>query len=181
MDEELPKEVAEAFQNEQIDALENTMIGQGELVTLPVDHSFVPGMYVREIFMPAGTLLTSKIHNTEHPYVVLSGVVKVYIPEVGMQVITGGYRGVTKAGTRRVLHIEQDCHWVTFHSLSVKEEEARASGMEEQELLTMIESRIIKHRELPGHNGKTTFQAYEEKLSAQEAIAEIAQEEGAAL
>ncbi len=65
--------------------------------------------------MPKGMTLTSKIHKTEHQYVVLSGKVSVYIPGAGVQIIEAPYVGITKAGTRRVLYIHEDTRWITFH------------------------------------------------------------------
>lgn len=78
-------------------------------------HRFTPGLYIREIFMPAGSMLTSKIHKTEHPYVISSGVVSVWSENDGFQKITGPYTGITKPGTRRLLYIHEDTTWTTFH------------------------------------------------------------------
>jgi len=43
----------------------------------PLVHSFTPGIYVRQIVIPAGTLLTSMEHKTEHPFIVISGTIEV--------------------------------------------------------------------------------------------------------
>lgn len=82
---------------------------------LPVTHRFTPGLYAREIFMPAGSLVVSKIHKTEHPFVVLSGAVRVWDAQTGVQELSAGQVGITQPGTRRVLFIREDCRWVTFH------------------------------------------------------------------
>lgn len=84
-------------------------------VDLPVTHRFTPGMYIREIFMPKGTLLTSKIHKTEHPYVISMGVVSVYTETEGVKVLSSPHTGITKPGTRRLLFIHEDTIWTTFH------------------------------------------------------------------
>ena len=42
-------------------------------VTFENLHLFCPGIYARSIFMPAGTVLTSKIHKTQHFFVVSKG------------------------------------------------------------------------------------------------------------
>ena len=62
----------------RIDELEAALQSY-EPVHCPVKHRFTEGMYIREIFMPAGTLLTSKIHNTEHPYTISLGTAAVQI------------------------------------------------------------------------------------------------------
>lgn len=136
----------------KIDALELAMLNvPASLVDMPLVHRFVPGAYVREIHMKAGTLLTSKTHKTEHLYVVLTGRVSVFVPEVGVQHITAPYIGVTKPGTRRVLYIHEDCRWVTFHPTPDNETD-----------LEVLEDRLIERRELP--DGKTVFEYYQEQL-----------------
>lgn len=105
-------------------------------VDMPVTHRFTPGMYSREIFMPKGSLVVSKIHKTEHPFVVISGRAAVWDADNGVQQLQGGHVGITKPGTRRVLFIHEDCRWITFHAtdkLDVDE----------------IESEIIEARDVP--------------------------------
>ena len=101
---------------QKIDEVEAAIASGLDRVEMPVRHIFTPGMYAREIFMPAGTLLTSKIHKTEHPYVVSQGIAHVFIEGVGWQRIAAPHTGITKPMTRRVLLIESDCIWTTFHA-----------------------------------------------------------------
>lgn len=82
---------------------------------MPVRHLFTPGLYTREIFMPAGTLLTSRIHLFEHPYVISAGVVSVWDEGSGWVKLRAPHLGVTKPATRRVLYIHEDTTWTTFH------------------------------------------------------------------
>jgi hypothetical protein len=84
-------------------------------VELPLRHVFTPGLYTRQIFMPAGTLLTSRIHLFEHPFVIAAGVVSVWGDETGWQTYRAPYLGVTLPATRRVLYIHEDTTWMTFH------------------------------------------------------------------
>ena len=80
----------------------------------PLKHTFVDGAYVREIRMPKGVLLTSKIHKICHPYFVLEGDVSV-LTENGVQRIKAPYSGITQPGTKRILYIHEDTTWVTVH------------------------------------------------------------------
>jgi hypothetical protein len=80
----------------------------------PLKHTFVDGAYIREIFMPKGLVLTSKIHKVTHPYFVMSGSCSV-LTETGIQRIQAPYYGVTVAGTKRLLQIHEDTVWVTIH------------------------------------------------------------------
>lgn len=161
-----------------LDAVEEAMLNgtfEPDLVPieLPLTHRFTPGCYSREIFMPAGARLTSKIHASEHHYVVLEGRAKVYIPGGGTEVVEAGQVGITQPGTRRLLYIEEDCRWVTFHPLSPEEEAFRASGATPEEMVAMIEGRIIERRELP--DGSFAHDRYLEALAERRLLEEAEQ------
>jgi len=81
----------------------------------PETHSFTPGLYIRELFMPAGSVLTSRTHVTEHPYVVSQGRATVYSEVDGVREVVAPLTGITKAGTKRLLFIHEDMTWTTFH------------------------------------------------------------------
>lgn len=135
--------------NDFVDKVEYHMVndmvdsGEFEVIDCPVKHTF---LYAREITMPAGSRVTSKIHKTKHYFEVTKGTVTVRTFVGGNfsdVVIKAPYRGVTEPGTRRVLLIgdESDCVWTTFHKI------------DEGEKLEEIEDRIIeKHiNNLIGH------------------------------
>ena len=112
----------------------------------PLIHRFTPGLYIRQIDMPKGTVLTSKIHKTEHPYFVLKGDVSVVGPE-GIVRIVAPYAGITKPGTKRALYIHEDTTWITVHrtdktDLEEIEEEVIAKSFDE--ILPYVESKQIK-------------------------------------
>ena len=81
----------------------------------PLVHTFADGMYIRQITMPADTFVSSKIHKTNHPYFVLRGNVDV-VTEDGIVNIKAPYWGITKAGTKRTLHILEETVWCTVHA-----------------------------------------------------------------
>jgi hypothetical protein len=85
-------------------------------VECPTVHRFAGGVYIRETSAPAGTLVTTKIHLTEHPFMILKGEVSVWTEEDGPVRIKAPFCGVTKPGTRRVAYVHEDTVWVTFHA-----------------------------------------------------------------
>lgn len=97
------------------DAVETELKRRGEPVECPLRHRFTPGLYIREIFMPAGALVTSKIHRTEHPYTISQGRVSVLTERDGWVELRAPYTGITLPGTRRVLYIHEDTVWTTYH------------------------------------------------------------------
>lgn len=100
----------------RVDELEAKM-AEFPQVRLPLNHLFTPGLYIREVLLPAGTLLTSKIHMTEHPFVISRGRVAVWsgIEGEAPQVFGAPYTGITKPGTRRIIYAFEDTIWSTFH------------------------------------------------------------------
>jgi len=90
--------------------LPGVMIGD----CFPLKHTFADGCYIRQITMPKGALLTSKIHKITHPYFVLKGDVSV-LTEEGVIRIKAPYSGITKAGTKRVLYCHEETVWTTIH------------------------------------------------------------------
>lgn len=102
---------------ERILRLGGTMVREkgGSPPFLPVTHRFTPGLYIREIFMPAGAVLTSKIHMTEHPYTVSQGLCMVFGEGDGWREVKAPYTGITYPGTRRLLVVLRDTVWTTYH------------------------------------------------------------------
>ena len=123
--------------NQMIDELEATMVDNFPLADCPLVHRFTEGLYVREIFMPAGSLITSKIHKTQHQYFILKGAVSVWIDEGKEEYLQAPYIGVTQPGTRRVLYIWEDCIWATSHPNP------------DNETVEQIEERIIEKHDNP--------------------------------
>lgn len=91
----------------------------------PVRHTFTPGLYARTVLMPAGAVVTSKIHKTEHPWVLSAGRLSVYDHETGEWTeLAAPAMGVTKPGTRRVAVIHEDTIWTTFHPTDLTDVDA---------------------------------------------------------
>ena len=86
--------------------------------TCPLNHTFADGLYIREIFMPKGMLISSRLHKTNSPYFVLEGDLSVFTGEGkgGLVRIKAPFWGVTKAGTKRILYIHEDTRWITVHA-----------------------------------------------------------------
>ena len=103
--------------SQSIDKLEAAMLENFDPVNCPVIHNFINDFYIRQIFMPAGTLITSLIHKTKHTYQITKGIAHVKINEGEWVALEEGYCGITEPGTRRILFIEDDCIWTTFHPI----------------------------------------------------------------
>jgi hypothetical protein len=125
------------------------ILAQLPKVECPLRHTFTKGLYIREIFMPAGTMITTKIHNTEHPFIVSQGKLNVLL-NGEMQHIEAPYRGITRPGTRRVIYILEDTIWTTFHPLPYIT--GKENDWSEEDILKLtdsIESEIIEYHDNP--------------------------------
>jgi len=88
----------------------------GDSPEMPLKHSFAPGVYVREIFLPKGHLLTGKIHRHAHPNFLMSGEVLVYTEGAGAQRLKAPLSMISPAGTKRVIVALEDTVWITVHA-----------------------------------------------------------------
>src|SRR6478752_8060530 len=120
--------------DEFIDKIEAIMQEANNPIECPLRHIFTPGLYAREIFMPANQLVTSKSHKTEHIFIVSKGVVEVSIDGGKSEMIAAPYTGITRAGTRRVLLIHEDTIWTTVHANPDNETDIKK-----------LEARLVEH------------------------------------
>jgi len=84
-------------------------------VEIPLTHVFTEGLYIRKAFAPAGSMFTTVHHNTEHPFILISGTTEV-ISNEGSSSIEGPFMGITNKGTRRVVYAVTDAVYLTIHA-----------------------------------------------------------------
>ena len=89
----------------------------GDLLT---KHHFAPGVYVRELLIPAGTVLTGKIHRHEIMNVLVSGEISV-TTDNGIEVLEGPMIFNSKAGTKKAAYAITDVLWLNVHPTELTE------------------------------------------------------------
>jgi hypothetical protein len=99
----------------KMDEIEAKMVDNYELLVFPLVHRFTDGLYVREIAITKGTLLTSKTHLTQHQFFLLKGKISVWDNEGNEQYLEAPYIGITQENTRRIAYAWEDCVWATCH------------------------------------------------------------------
>ena len=85
-----------------------------ELIDVPVEHHFAPGVYMRQMDAAAGTLVVSKMHRTEHMNILLKGSLTV-ATEDGIQLMTAPCVLKSMPGTKRIGYFHEDSSWITVH------------------------------------------------------------------
>lgn len=84
-------------------------------VECPVKHHFSPGLYMREIFMPAGAIVIGRVHKTEHFNIIMQGACFIVHDDGSHEELRAPMVFVSKAGVQKVLVIVEDMIWLTTH------------------------------------------------------------------
>jgi hypothetical protein len=79
-------------------------------------HLFASGVYVREAFLPAGTLAIGKLHKAPHITVLLQGRVTITTEE-GSETYEAPLTLVAPAGIKRVAYAHTDVIWQSIHNV----------------------------------------------------------------
>lgn len=107
--------------------LPDAFLGDSDIC--PLKHSFAGGIYMREIFIPAGTLLTGKIHRHDHPNVLLVGEVSVVTESGGVELLKAPIAIISPSKTKRALYTHTDCRWITFHNVGEERDLQKIESM----------------------------------------------------
>ena len=83
-------------------------------VEQPLVHNFCPGLYLRRIINPAGSLVMTKIHKEPNISTLLRGRMAV-ITEDGAQILVAPAQFITQPGTKRVIYAIEECEFTTIH------------------------------------------------------------------
>lgn len=87
---------------------------------IPLKHHFSKGVYVREIFVPKGTIIVGKIHKHQNMTVIARGDASVLSID-GVMRVAGGETFVSSPGVKRVIVAHEDTVWLTVHENPLNE------------------------------------------------------------
>lgn len=140
--------------DEALDFLELRMSELPEqMIDCPLDHTFTPGLYCRTIYMPKGSLIVSRVHNTTHQFIISRGSAMVFTEGKGWEMLEAGLHGITVPGARRLLYITEDCVWSTVHPLGYVKGTENLDKEVEKATVEFIENDIlqperVKHKKI---------------------------------
>lgn len=97
-----------------IQSLEDSMIATGETIDLDVRHHFAKNTYTRELFIPAGTVLTGKIHKESCINIISKGKILIATEE-GNKTIEAPCTFVSGAGIKKAGYVLEDTIWINVH------------------------------------------------------------------
>lgn len=97
---------------ERVERLEG-ILAQAPQVECPTRHHFAPGVYAREMTIPAGVIATGAVHKTEHLSIVVGHCW--LTTDEGPKEFIGHHTFVSKPGAKRALHAITDTVMTTIH------------------------------------------------------------------
>lgn len=97
---------------DKVNIAEQWMLQQPQL-ELTVKHHFSPGVYARELFIPAGTMLTGAIHKYEQLNIMSAGTM-LLVTDDGCIEVSAPFTIVSPPGTKRIAYAQTDCVWTTI-------------------------------------------------------------------
>ena len=96
----------------QATAAEAVLLQQPQ-IEIPLRHFFSPGVYAREMTVPAGVVLTGKIHKYAQLNILSKGEVSVLL-EDGVKRIKAPFTIVAPAGAKRVFYAHEESVWTVI-------------------------------------------------------------------
>ena len=126
---------------EVVFAFEDEMKKQPQ-VEMRLEHYFAPGIYARELHIPAGVMLTGKIHKYPQLNILSKGRIKV-LTDNGVVDVEAPFTVVSPAGTKRIALAVTDCVWTTILQTDETDPaiiEKKFTASSEQEYLEFTEN-----------------------------------------
>lgn len=96
-------------------------------------HSFAEGVYIREMHLKKGALLTGEIQNYEHAIFLMNGTIDLATDE-GVMRVSAPFFCVAKAGTKRIGYAVTDVVWINVHPNPTNETDIKT-----------IENKMVSH------------------------------------
>ena len=120
-DEELFLDYRQAFYESdfgearrKVAALEAAMQSQPQ-VDCPVKHHFAPGIYLREMTIPTGVVLTGAVHKTSHLSMLSKGHIYL-VGDTDTVELRAPATVLSQPGTKRAIYAVEEAIWTTIHA-----------------------------------------------------------------
>ena len=134
-DLELPTHVS----REQIERLQAEMMVMPQTQNLVTEHQFSPGMYMRKVFRPAGTLIVGKVHKKPHFFLCAKGTIIAWT-EGGMKRLEAGDIVESQPGTKRVTLAVTDAIGITIHRTDLTDLDEIEAELIEPDMTALFDS-----------------------------------------
>lgn len=99
---------------------ERLMKERGDPVDIPVRHYFSDGVYAREVTIPAGSIVTGKIHKRENLNILSKGEISVLVGD-RIERLRAPVTIVSAPGTKRIAYTHTEVVWTTIHGTNERD------------------------------------------------------------
>jgi hypothetical protein len=99
---------------DEIDEIEAKLLGFPQ-IDCPVVHHFGPGIYIREVRLPANSLILGHKHKTDHTNILISGKLR-FLNEGGNVVELVGPCVLNSNAGRKIAYIVEDVIWQNVYA-----------------------------------------------------------------
>lgn len=110
---DIPVEVMSLLGCDDLDSLE-LVVMEAPQVDCPITHHFGPGVYIREIFIPAGAFVIGHSHKNDSMNVMLKGKAAVRIGGA-VSIVEAPFMTIATPG-RKALYAIEDTVWQNIHA-----------------------------------------------------------------
>ncbi len=127
--------VESASMRQKVERLE-AVLEKYPQVECPLVHHFAPGIYAREMTIPAGVIATGAVHKTEHLSIVVGHCL--LTTDDGVKEFKGHNTFVSKPGAKRALTAISDTVMTTIHPTSTTDLEKLVEELTESTAAEML-------------------------------------------
>lgn len=111
-------------------------------VNVEITHHFAPGVYIRQMRLPAGAQLLSKVHKTEHFFKLDMGRILVYDGIHEAVILEAPFTGKTMPGAQRIGVALSPVLWCNIHPTKIMPVADTADAV--AEAVRKIERKVIQ-------------------------------------
>jgi|SRR6185437_6130330 len=101
---------------DEAEVLIRSLEGYQENDCFPLRHYFAPGVYARELTMPAGATILGKRHKTRHLNIISKGRVSFRVGDgEGVRHVEAPYTFISEPGMQKLFYVHEETIWTTVH------------------------------------------------------------------
>jgi hypothetical protein len=129
----------------RVEELQKVMSAMPQAEGLVTTHHFVPGMYLRKLWRPAGTVIVGKVHKCPHFFLCAMGEIAVSSGDGNWKTLKAGDVIESQPGTKRITYARTDAIGITVHLTSLTNlDEIEAELIEPDELALFDSNNSLK-------------------------------------
>lgn len=122
-------------------ALARSIATELQPVDCPVNHHFSPGVYAREMRIPAGAIVVGKIHKFENMLLMTQGVAELR-GDGAPRVVRAPQIWVSPPGIQRAVFARTDCVFISIHGTDKRDVDAIEAEFIAQDALEYEQFRL---------------------------------------